>query len=100
MAEHYERSRAIADSDHGSSVDLVIDPDSPDLAYVQLASLLAARIESGDLSGRMPAERALAEEYGCAYQTVRKAIEILRDQGLVRTVHGRGTFAIPPQRST
>ncbi len=40
----------------------------------------------------MPAERALAEEFEVSYGTVRRAISILRDSGLVRSVHGRGTF--------
>lgn len=79
-----------------SSVVLVIDPDSPVLAYVQLADLLSARIESGDLTGRMPAERDLAEDYEVAYGTVRRAMGILRERGLIETVHGRGTFVRRP----
>jgi GntR family transcriptional regulator len=75
--------------------DLVVDPDSPELAYVQLANDLARRIESGEIKGRMPSERALAQEYGVAYQTARRAIGVLRDRGLVESVHGRGTFALP-----
>jgi GntR family transcriptional regulator len=71
---------------------IVVDPHSPELAYMQVARLLTARIESGKLTGRMPAERALAEEYEVSYGTVRRAIAILRDKGLVRSVHGRGTF--------
>jgi GntR family transcriptional regulator len=70
----------------------VIDPDSPELAYVQVANLLAARIQSGEIKGRLPSERDLAEEYGVAYGTVRRAMELLRERGLVVSVHGRGTF--------
>jgi GntR family transcriptional regulator len=70
----------------------VIDPDSPELAYVQVANLLAARIQSGEIKGRLPSERDLAEEYGVAYGTVRRAMELLRERGLVISVHGRGTF--------
>jgi GntR family transcriptional regulator len=72
-----------------------IDPDSPELAYVQVANDLARRITSGKLHGRLPAERDLAVDYGVAYQTVRRAMEVLRERGLIRTVHGRGTFATP-----
>ncbi len=75
----------------------MVDRDSPELAYVQLANDLARRIESGEISGRMPSERSLAEEYGVAYQTARRAIAVLRDRGLVESVHGRGTFALPPE---
>jgi len=70
----------------------VVDPDSPVLAYVQLADDLARRIGAGELTGRLPAERDLAAEYGVAYGTVRRAMEVLRERGLVESVHGRGTF--------
>ena len=70
----------------------MVDPNSPVLAYVQLADDLAHKIESGELVGRLPAERDLASEYGVAYGTVRRAMEVLRDRGLVVSVHGRGTF--------
>jgi DNA-binding GntR family transcriptional regulator len=70
----------------------MIDPDSPVLAYLQVAEDLAARIDRGELTGRLPAERDLASEYGVAYGTIRRAMEVLRERGLVETVHGRGTF--------
>ena len=74
----------------------MVNRDSPKLAYLQLADDLAARIMSGELTGRLPAERDLAQEYGVAYGTVRRAMGVLRERGLVETVHGRGTFAIRP----
>ena len=74
----------------------MVDPDSPVLAYVQVADLLAARIEAGELAGRMPAERDLAAEYGVAYGTIRRAMEVLRERGLIESVHGRGTFTRRP----
>lgn len=73
----------------------MIDPDSPVLAYLQVADDLAGRIARGELSGRMPAERDLASEYGVAYGTIRRAMEVLRERGLVESVHGRGTFVTP-----
>lgn len=41
------------------------------------------------------AERSLAAEYGTAYTTVRRATEVLRERGVILTVHGRGTFVKP-----
>jgi DNA-binding GntR family transcriptional regulator len=67
----------------------------PDFAYVQVANLIAARIEVGEISHKLPAERALAEEYEVAYQTVRHAMQVLRDRGLIITRQGRGTFVAP-----
>ena len=74
----------------------MVNPDSPVLAYVQVADDLADRISQGELSGRLPAERDLASEYGVAYGTIRRAMEVLRKRGLVESVHGRGTFTRPP----
>lgn len=78
-----------------------IDPDGPRLVYVQVADLIAGRIARGELApgSRLPAERDLAAEYGVAYDTIRRAAAVLRERGLIETVHGRGTFvAIPPVR--
>ena len=65
-----------------------------DLAYVQIADDIAARIASGELrpGARLLSERALADYYGRSYQTVRRAMEVLRDRELITTIHGRGTF--------
>ena len=65
-----------------------------DLVYVRVANDIAARIASGELPAgtRLRAERDLATHYGVAYGTVRRAMEVLRDQGLIVTIHGRGTF--------
>ena len=40
----------------------------------------------------MAPERDVATEYGVAYNTVRKSMELLRQQGLIVTMQGRGTF--------
>jgi GntR family transcriptional regulator len=65
-----------------------------DLAYVQIADDIAARITSGELrpGARLLSERALADYYGRSYQTVRRAMEVLRERELITTIHGRGTF--------
>jgi DNA-binding GntR family transcriptional regulator len=67
---------------------------SPVPLYVQAAEYIAARIVSGDLAAgaRLPAERELAEEWGIAYQTVRRTMRELRERGLVVSVVGKGTF--------
>jgi GntR family transcriptional regulator len=69
-----------------------------DLAYVRVADDIAARITSGELAAgaRLRAERDLAGYYGVSYGTVRRAMQVLRDRGLITTVHGRGTFVADP----
>ena len=65
-----------------------------ELAYVQIADDIAGRITSGELrpGARLLSERSLAEYYGRSYQTVRRAMEVLRERGLIVTIQGRGTF--------
>jgi GntR family transcriptional regulator len=70
----------------------VVDPESPELAYVQVANDLAAKIEAGEITGRLASERDLASDYGVAYGTIRRAMGLLRERGLIVSVHGRGTF--------
>lgn len=62
--------------------------------YVQLADEVQRQIEAGELSvgARLPGERDLAERYHVALGTVRRAVQELRDRGLVVTTHGKGTF--------
>ena len=71
----------------------MVDPDSPEQAYLQVANDLSRRIQAGEIRGRLTSERDLAGEYEVSYGTIRRAMGILRDRGLVVSVHGRGTFA-------
>jgi DNA-binding GntR family transcriptional regulator len=43
-----------------------------------------ARIKAGQITGRLPSERDLQQEFGTAPMTSRKAIRLLADEGLVR----------------
>ncbi len=76
-----------------------VDPYGPEHAYVQVANDVARRIKAGEIQRKLPAERALADEYGTSYVTIRSAMKVLRDRGVIRTVHGRGTFVVdrPPE---
>lgn len=69
-----------------------VDPNRLDHAYIQVADDVARRIRDGEITFKLPAERALAEEYGVSYITVRHATAILRERGLIVSIHGRGTF--------
>ncbi|HEY5358110.1 MAG TPA: GntR family transcriptional regulator [Streptosporangiaceae bacterium] len=75
-----------------------IDPLAPGHTYLRVADGIAARIESGEFVHKLPAERELAEDYGVAYQTVRRSMRVLRDRGLIITRQGRGTFVDPAAR--
>jgi GntR family transcriptional regulator len=70
------------------------DPASPVPLYTQVADHVAAQIKTGALERgqKLPAERDLADEWGVAYQTVRRAMRELRERGLIVSVVGKGTF--------
>ncbi|MFI5571040.1 GntR family transcriptional regulator [Streptomyces sp. NPDC051740] len=73
------------------------DPTSHVYVYLQVAHHIAEQIQTGRLpvGARLAGERDLAEEYGVAVNTVRRAIRDLRDQGLLITVPVKGTFVRP-----
>lgn len=62
--------------------------------YQGICDDILSRIESGELvpGTRLPGVRALGEEYGCNYHTVRHAFETLAEQGYVVMKRGSGTF--------
>jgi DNA-binding GntR family transcriptional regulator len=74
---------------------ITIDTLSREPSYLQLASVLRARIQSGQIppGGALPSLTFLAQETGLAVGTIRRAIKVLADEGLVVTVPGRGSFA-------
>lgn len=76
------------------------DPQAagPGYIYAQVADHLAARIAAGEFppDSMLPGERALAEEYGVALGTIRRAMDELRDRGLVTTLPAKGTFVVRP----
>lgn len=62
--------------------------------YKQFAGWTAAQIKSGHLEkgDQIPAERRLAELAGVSVETVRSAMALLREMGLIETAHGVGSF--------
>jgi GntR family transcriptional regulator len=79
----------------------VIDPDGPEPLYRQVADVLRGRIERGELlpNRPVPSATALVQEFGIARGTALRALEVLRQEGLVRTVAGRGTYVVPPAQT-
>lgn len=62
--------------------------------YMQLKEALMDKISTQEWKpgSRIPAERALCEQYALSRVTVRQAIGELEREGLVRRVQGKGTF--------
>jgi GntR family transcriptional regulator len=72
----------------------VITRGTPVPPYRQLAGILRAQIESGELApgAQLPSVVTLAERYEIAVPTARKAIDLLKAEGLITGVAGYGTF--------
>ena len=62
--------------------------------YYQMARAIQDHIENGILSvgQRIPSEREFASQYDVSLATVRKALEHLVQQGLLKRIQGKGTF--------
>jgi GntR family transcriptional regulator len=62
--------------------------------YASLAQALRARVIAGEWAPgtALPAESQLTKEHGVALGTMRRALELLVEQGFIERIHGRGTF--------
>ena len=71
-----------------------IDPAALRLLWEQVADDIRGDIQSGSLppGARLPAEQELADLYGVARVTIRRAIAELREEGLITVMRGRGTY--------
>jgi len=74
-----------------------IDRNSYEPAYAQLANILRHSMAAGFLrpGDQLPSEAQLCERYDVSPMTVRRAINLLVDQGFVIAEQGRGTFVKP-----
>ncbi len=73
---------------------MAVDHQSDVPVYLQIAGILRDMITSGEIPPHkpIPSISYLVQEHGVADQTVKKAVQVLRDEGLVRTVTGKGVF--------
>ncbi len=67
--------------------------------YEQLKNIIEKKINSGELkeNDQLPSERELGERYKVSRITVRQAIALAEREGLVKRVHGIGTFVNRPK---
>jgi len=61
----------------------------------RLADLLRSEIAQLNIHDPIPGERALAERFGTSRVTIRQALALLQDDGVIYTVHGAGSFVAP-----
>lgn len=62
--------------------------------YLQIAELLARQVKAGywHRGERLPTEAALARHLGVAIGTLRKALALLAQQGVIERIQGSGTY--------
>jgi len=74
----------------------MIDPTARTPPYRQLAAIITERIKSGQYprGSRLPSEADLMEEFEIGRNTARRAVAVLREQGVVETVATRGTYVL------
>jgi DNA-binding GntR family transcriptional regulator len=79
---------------------MVVQRGVPEPPSRQLAAIIRAQIESGELppGSQLPSIVKLAEKYELASATVNKAIRLLKSEGLVFGVSGHGTFVAERSR--
>ena len=86
-------------------MEIAIDVTSPVHPYVQVANELRDRITSGTYTDVFPSLWDIVNETRfpgepdrrISYNTARRAVKILRDEGLLDAVPGRGTFIRRPK---
>ena len=78
---------------------MTLDYEGPEPLYRQLARLLRAMIDSGEIppGRRLPSKKALIQAHGVSQNTVERALALLKDDGLIETSMGRGLFVVPPE---
>lgn len=73
---------------------MTVDRESPVPLYRQLYDLLRSRIMQGDLTAGevIPTEMDLVQHFNLSRVTVRRALQLLVDEGLVLRQAGKGSF--------
>ena len=71
-----------------------IDRDSYEPAYVQIVRIVSEEIATGVLHAgdQLPSEAQFRRRFNVSPMTIRRAINILVERGLVTTTQGKGTF--------
>src|SRR5687768_9652751 len=66
--------------------------------YLRIAEDIRRDIASGRyaVGEQLPVARELAEKYGVAMMTIGNALAVLRDEGLIETRQGAGSFVTRP----
>jgi GntR family transcriptional regulator len=75
---------------------MMIDHDAGEPVWAQLAGILRDQIRRGEIAkGKLlPSINTLVQTYGVSDGTVKRALGQLREEGLIDSVKGRGSFVL------
>lgn len=71
----------------------------PEIKYDKLCEQLERMIRDGTFGTKLPGIHKLAAQLGANHITVRKALELLIDRGLLEVIPSRGTFVRLPEKN-
>ncbi len=84
-----------------------VDPTDVTPLYLQVARFIAEQASGGGLTrgAKLPTERTLCAQFGVSRVTLRRALTILVEEGVLESSAGRGWFVTtgvlgePPERA-
>jgi DNA-binding GntR family transcriptional regulator len=69
---------------------------SPRNTYKKVADDLRRRIQAGEFPKKLPTRREVAAFYGISQSTADRAVNTLRDEGLIACIRGSGSYRSGP----
>ena len=75
------------------------------MAEKHLYQIVSSQLRQAILSGKyapddmIPSENELAEKYGTSRVTIRKSLQVLENEGLIKPWHGKGYFVQQPEHT-
>jgi DNA-binding transcriptional regulator YhcF (GntR family) len=71
------------------------------MKYQSIKADLHKALENGTyrVGHKLPSERNLAEKFGASVMTVRQALSLMSQEGMIERVPGRGSFVLDPNPS-
>ena len=81
-------------------MNIIISASSMTPIYEQIVEAVKHQILSGELAENemLPSVRTLSRELKISALTAKKAYDCLEEEGLIATVHGKGSFVRAPNR--
>jgi DNA-binding GntR family transcriptional regulator len=78
----------------------LIDRDAPQAVFRQIADIIRGRIGTGEYpanGGPIPSQAKLCGEFGVAPHTLRSALRLLSDEGVLLIIPNKGSYVVPPK---